>query len=145
MKASPLVLDRIRNFEGMRLLAYVCPAGKLTIGYGHTGPDVSVGQVINAAKANELFMADVKECEEGLSAAVRVKLTQGQFDSLMSFVFNFGLGNLRASMLLKKLNSADYEGARKEFARWNHIKKNGKMVESPGLTGRRRWETENFV
>lgn len=139
MKTSDLGIDLIKRFEGCRLEAYVCPAGKLTIGFGHTG-DVIDGQTITHDEAEELLRADLVSREESVGAHVVVPLTQGQFDALVSFVYNVGAGAFVWSTLLKKLNAGDYAGAALEFQRWN--RGGGKVL--PGLVARRQAEMERF-
>jgi lysozyme len=141
MQCSEKGLDLIRKYEGLQLAAYVCPAGKLTIGYGHTGPDVKAGQKIDVARANELLIKDVQRFEVAVNEMVKVPMTQGMVDALVSFSFNLGAGSLKSSTLLKKLNAGDREAAADEFLRWN--KANGKVLA--GLTARRESERKLFL
>ncbi len=141
MKTSEKGLDLIRKYEGVRFAAYVCPGGKLTIGYGHTGPDVYEGKKIDAEEANELLEHDVERFERSVNELVHVPMTQGMFDALVSFCFNLGAGSLKSSTLLKKLNGGDREAAADEFLRWNKAK--GKALA--GLTARRESERELFL
>ena len=107
MEASKLLIEKLKEFEGLRLEAYKDAAGVLTIGYGHTGSDVLAGDRITEYYAKELLMDDLGRFE----AAVRqlhVAHTQGQFDALVSFAFNLGIGWLRGSTLLKTIR----EGSR---------------------------------
>lgn len=122
------------------LIAYVCPAGVLTIGVGHTGPDVTKGMMITAERADELLAQDLEAAEQCVERCVEVPLTQEQFDSLCSFVFNVGCGAFMRSTLLRLLNDGDYDGARKQFFRWNK----GGGQELVGLTRRRADEAEMF-
>jgi lysozyme len=141
MKTSEQGLDLIRNAEGLCLAAYLCPAGILTIGYGHTGPDVKTGQKINAEQANELLVKDVERFEKAVNELVTVPIKQGMFDALISFSFNLGAGALKGSTLLKKLNAHDINGAADEFLKWNKAK--GRVLK--GLTARRKSERELFL
>ena len=131
----------IKEAEGLRLEAYLCPAGVWTIGYGHTGPDVWPGLVITEKWAEQLLEEDLKRFEAYVSGYVRVDLTQDQFDALVSFTYNVGAEAFKNSTLLRKLNAGDYEGASKEFTRWNKSK--GKVL--PGLVKRREKERKLFV
>lgn len=131
----------IKEAEGLRLEAYLCPAGVWTIGYGHTGSDVWPGLVITEKWAEQLLEEDLKRFEAYVSGYVRVDLTQDQFDALVSFTYNVGAEAFKNSTLLRKLNAGDYEGASKEFARWNKSK--GKVL--PGLVKRREKERKLFV
>jgi len=141
MQTSEKGLDLIRKYEGLRLAAYVCPGGKLTIGYGHTGEDVYESRKIDVEEANELLEHDVERFERSVNEMVTVPMTQGMFDALISFSFNLGAGSLKGSTLLKMLNSGDREAAADEFLRWN--KASGKVLA--GLTARRESERELFL
>ncbi len=141
MQTSEKGFDLIRKYEGLRFAAYVCPGGKLTIGYGHTGPDVYEGWKIDAEEANELLEHDVERFERSVNEMVHVPMTQGMFDALISFSFNLGAGSLKGSTLLKKLNADDREAAADEFLKWN--KAGGKVLA--GLTARRESERELFL
>lgn len=139
MKMSDAGLLLIKEFEGLRLTAYLCPANVWTIGYGTTR-DVKPGQKISPAWAEKLLRQDVAEFEEGVTAAVTVPLTQSQFDALVSLAYNIGLTAFRKSTLLRLLNAGDYAGAAKQFARWN--RGGGKVLA--GLTRRRAVERARF-
>lgn len=130
----------IKYYEGFRDTAYICPAGILTIGYGHT-KGVTKGQTITQEQGEELLKADLKEAEQAVCSAVKVELHQDQFDALVSFVFNLGVGNFRASTLLKKLNAGDFDGVGAEFGKW--INAGGKP--SDGLRKRRNSEAQLFL
>lgn len=147
MKISEKGLELIRRFEGLRLRAYKCPAGIATIGYGSTR-GVKMGMVITPAEAEQRLREDVARFEADVMYLVKVKLTQGQFDALVSFAFNLGSDidtddiaeGLGDSTLLKLLNRGDYAGAAQQFKRWN--KANG--IELAGLTRRRAAEQALF-
>ncbi len=117
MKASEKAYSLIRQFEGLRLTAYKCPAGVWTIGYGHTS-GVVPGMVITKEQADEFLMRDIETTEN----IVRVEcpgLRQYQFDALVSFVFNVGGGNFRKSTLLKKIKAnPDDNSIMDEVLRW---------------------------
>jgi lysozyme len=133
-------LEAIEQFEGKRLKAYLDSVNIPTIGVGHTGPDVYIGQTITEAECRALLREDVQEAEDSVNACVKVPLTQDQFDALVSFVFNVGGGAFKGSTLLKKLNAGDYEGAANQFQRWS--KAGGKDL--PGLLKRRMAEANIF-
>lgn len=141
MKISNKGINLIKQFEGLELKAYKDSVGVVTIGYGSTGPHVFMGQIITEAQAEVLLIKDLSRFESGVTELVKVPLTQNQLDALVSFSFNLGLGNLKSSTLLKKLNAKDYVGASKEFERWN--KAGGKVLN--GLTRRRLAEKELFL
>jgi len=140
MKTSQSGLDFIQDVEGCKLFAYLDTGGVWTIGVGHTGPEVVRGLACTMEEAMAWLAEDVREAEDAINKAVKVPLTQNQFDALVSFVFNVGVGAFLSSTLLKKLNAGDYEGAAAQFPRWN--KDNGKEIA--GLTKRRHLEQGVF-
>ncbi|MGR2663680.1 lysozyme [Chromobacterium haemolyticum] len=140
MKTSDAGITLVKSSEGLKLVAYKCPAGIWTNGYGHTGPDVTPGMVITQAQADALLARDLERFEAGVARLVKVPLNQNQFDALVSFSYNLGLGALQGSTLLRLLNAGDYAGAAAQFPRWN--KAGGK--ELPGLTRRRTAEQSLF-
>lgn len=139
MKIGNKGIELIKSFEGLFLTAYKCPAGIWTIGYGHT-KGVKQGQQITANKAEEFLREDVAQFEKDVLKQ-NLKLTQNQFDALVSFVFNVGGGNFQKSTLLRKakVNSND-PSIKDEFLRWN--KAAGKVL--PGLTRRRQAEADLY-
>lgn len=132
-------INLIKKFEGLELKAYKDSVGILTIGYGHTR-GVKAGDVITGQQADAFLREDVQVAELAVNTNVKVKLTQGQFDALVSFIFNLGAGNFVKSTLLKKLNTGDYAGAADEFGKW--VNAGGKPL--PGLVKRRAAEKEMF-
>lgn len=139
MKCSQEGLELIKKFEGCKLKSYKCPAGVWTIGYGHT-EDIKEGDIVSPEEANKLLRADVFKFEEYVTDNVMVNLTQNQFDALVAWTFNLGVGNLRNSTMLKKLNNADYTSVPFEMKRWN--KAGGKTLD--GLVRRRQAESLLF-
>jgi lysozyme len=140
MRISQKGVDLIKHYEGCKLKAYRDIVGVLTIGYGHTGGDVFEGQVITQEEAEALLRLDLERFERGVEFQVKVDLTQNQFDALVSFAFNLGLGALKDSTLLKKVNAQDFPAAAKEFLKW--INAGGKPVN--GLKIRRTAESFMF-
>lgn len=142
MKPSKAIIAFIKRFESCRLRAYLCPAGVPTIGYGHTGPDVTkadIGRkIITQEQADELFVADLAHFTQGIEKLVKVKLTQYQFDALLSFTFNVGLGALQSSTLLRVLNAGNYNLVPQQLQRWTRGA-GGKEVLA-GLVRRRNSE-----
>ena len=140
MEASDILIEKLKEFEGFRRDAYRDAAGVLTIGYGHTGKDVREGDRLTTYGAEQLLMIDLKEHE----AAVRrlnVARTQGQFDALVSFAFNLGIGRLQRSTLLKTIrNGGSKAQIQREFKRW--VFGGGRQL--PGLVKRREWEARRF-
>lgn len=139
-RALLLALPLIREYEGLRLVAYVCPAGVLTIGYGHTGSDVKPGQRITEAQAEALLLRDARAAQLVVRKYVRVKLAPWQEAALISFVFNLGMARFSGSTLLRLLNKGDYAQVPAQLARWNKGTVDGVLVVLPGLSRRRASE-----
>lgn len=142
---SDACLSLIKTFEGLSTTAYVCPAGVWTIGYGHT-KDVKKGDVITQAGAEQLLQKDVNLFARQVLALLRHSVNQNQFDALVSFAFNIGIGNLSTSTLLKKINIGDFKSAANEFLKWDKArdKNTGEMKSLEGLTRRRQAEKRLF-
>lgn len=139
-------LEKLKQWEGLRLEAYRDIGGVWTIGYGHTGPDVHEGLVITAKRAELLLLADLERFERAVDQGVTVPLTDNQFGALVSFAFNVGVSAFLGSTLRKRLNAGDYEAVPGQLVRWNKV---GKKV-SKGLTARRAaeaglWARGSFV
>lgn len=145
MKIGTKGTKLIQDFEGCELEAYVCPAGVLTIGYGHTGPDVKVGQRLTQNGATHLLLRDLARFERGVAAKVKVPLSQDQFDACVSFAFNLGLGAFGSSTLLKRINANRLSEVPAQFLRWNKARVKGKLVVLRGLTKRRKAEAALFA
>lgn len=145
MRISDKGISLIKQFEGLRLTAYQDSVGVWTIGYGWTQPvdgkTIRPGMTIKEETAERLLRTGLVGYESDVSKLVKVKLTQGQFDALVSFAYNLGARALSTSTLLQKLNAGDYAGAADEFPRWN--KAGGKIL--PGLTRRREAERALFL
>ena len=142
MKMSAAGLDTVKEFEGLRLKADKCPAAVWTIGYGHTSaagsPIVTSDLEITLEAAEEILKKDMGQYEDGVSKYVKVDLNQGQFDALVDFAYNAGVGALAKSTLLKKVNAGKFDEVPAEFMKWT--KGGGK--ELPGLVRRRRAEVK---
>ncbi len=132
--------DIIKSSEGLRLVAYEDAVKVLTIGWGHTGPDVTKGKVITQTEAQSLFEKDVAKFEKAIRDNVKVPLSANQFSALVSFTYNVGPENFKSSTLLKLLNQGDYQGAANQFSRWN--KAGGQVLN--GLITRRAAEQKLF-
>ena len=141
MEISQKGIDLIKRFEGCRLTSYKCPAGILTVGYGHTGSDVHAGMTITQNEADNLLKMDLIVHVNNVNKLVKVPLNQNQFDALVSFEYNVGYGALANSTLLRLLNSGDYKGAGGQFGRWVYA--GGKILQ--GLVNRRKAETLLFI
>lgn len=139
-------LDLVKHFEGLYTDAYICPAGVPTIGYGHTG-DVQMGQSITEQEAEDILQADMQKFAVAVEKAIKVDLNDNQFAALVSFAFNCGAGNLRASTLRRKLNTGDYDCVPSELSRWVKATdpRTGKKRSLAGLVKRRAAEGELFL
>ncbi len=135
-------LTLIRRWEGLRLNAYLCPAGIWTIGYGHTS-GVLKGMVWTKEQAEEALSLDA---EAAMKAVMR--MTPGIADdtlklaAITDFVFNLGPGRLQASTLRRRINAGQYEQVPDELRKW--VWGGGKKL--PGLIMRREdevrlWQT----
>jgi len=144
MTYSPAAINLIKQFESLRLNAYLCPAGVWTIGWGHT-EGVSEGLRITEELAEEFLHRDVSQVDRGLATVIHAPLTQGQHDALVSLCFNLCGGAQRlpslAPRLVAKLNEGDYAAAANEFLDIDRA--NGQVL--PGLVRRRAAERALFV
>lgn len=141
MNLSPQGLDAIKGFEQLRLTAYLDTGGVWTIGYGHTRSALA-GMQISEARALMLLAEDVREAVDAVNKFVRVALEQYEFDALVSFVFNVGVGAFKSSTLLRCVNDrAEPMRIGTEFLRW--VYDNGKKIA--GLETRRRKERLLFL
>ena len=121
MKASSKALELIKQFEGLRLKAYLCPGGVWTIGYGHTA-GVKSGMVITEAQAEKFLLSDIAVFEKAVNDQ-NLALTQNMFDALVSFTFNVGVGNFKRSTLLCKIKVNPLDNSiMDEFLRWVYSK-----------------------
>ncbi|MGY9371898.1 lysozyme [Citrobacter pasteurii] len=148
MQTSEKGIKNIKDFEGCSLTAYPDPGtggSPWTIGYGWTHPvdgkPIKPGMTIKQETADRLLKTGLVSYENDVLKMAKVKLTQGQFDALVSFAYNVGSRALSTSTLLKKLNDGDIKGAADEFLRWN--KAGGKVLN--GLTRRREAERALFL
>ena len=140
MKASEICINAIKGFETLELKAYKCPANVLTIGYGHTR-GVKVGQIITEAQAEVLLKGDILNVENSLNS-MSLTFTQGQFDALVDFCFNFGMVKFIGSTLYTKiLVHATNDEVTAQFRRWVYA--NGKKLN--GLIKRREWEVAQWI
>ncbi|HYG49012.1 MAG TPA: lysozyme [Allosphingosinicella sp.] len=147
MQPSQACIKLIQEFEGCAkkqpdgsFIAYPDPGtggDPWTIGWGTTGPDVRKGVVWTQQQCDDRFAAHVAEFAEKVAKLLgNAPTTQHQFDAMVSFAYNVGVGNLSSSTLLRKHKAGDFAGAAAEFAKWN--KAAGKVL--PGLTRRRTAE-----
>ncbi|MES2637423.1 MAG: lysozyme [Pseudomonadota bacterium] len=140
MQISLAGINHIKGWEGFKADVYLDAGGKATIGYGHLIlPHESFGK-ITESEAVRILVKDLSSAENSVNNAVKVPLTQNQYDALVSFVFNVGGGAFRRSTLLKKINSGELAAAKTEFLKW--VNAGGKRVQ--GLVNRRVADAKLF-
>jgi lysozyme len=137
----PQAIAIVRQYEGCKLTSYRDGKGVLTIGCGHTGPDVTIGLTWTMLEAEEALANDLQRALEIVTSTVKIPLNDNQLSALISFAFNVGRGDFTRSGMLKVLNRYDYKGAMDHLLLWNHV---GSYV-SPGLTARRQAEKALFL
>ena len=144
MKISQQGIDLVKRFEGCSLTPYLCPAGYWTVGYGHVigiGKTKPEKQLYTQEEVNELLRTDLVRFEQGVLRYCPVHLTQFEFDSLVSFSFNLGLGVLQRSTLRRKILRQDKQAAARNILKYN--KAGGQVLK--GLTRRREAEYRMFT
>lgn len=147
MKTSQAGIDFIKGFEAFRAKPYLpTDHDRPTVGFGTTvhpsGKAVSLSDsAISEVVACEYLAHDVAPCEAAVSRLVHVPLHQGQFDALVSFIYNIGEHGFEESTLLKMLNAGNTAGAADQFLRWD--RQSGKQLA--GLTRRRTAERTMFL
>lgn len=140
MKTSDRGIEFIKEREGFRAEAYLCPSGVPTIGYGHTSGVID-GQTCTEAQAEEWLREDLAAAERAVTEAAGEGLSQCRFDALVSFTFNVGTAALRRSTLLRKVKADPSDPSiRDEFGRWVHG--GGRVL--PGLVARRKAEADLY-
>lgn len=147
MTISDYGKEMIQEHEGLRLQAYICPTGHLTIGWGHTGPDVTPGLVITRERAEQLLAEDIAKAGRGVARCIQAPLTQNQYDALVSFTFNLGEGRLAGSTLRRLINNnPSDETIGPEFNKWIYgvNPKTGIKEKVPGLIRRRDDEARHY-
>jgi lysozyme len=131
----------IRSFEKLELEAYLDQGHIPTIGWGHTGPEVALGQTCTVEQAGEWFVQDTQKAVNAVNASICVLLSPNQFDAVAAFTFNVGITAEGHSTLCKKVNTQDMAGAAAEFMKWVYVK----GVRSAGLENRRAAERDLFL
>jgi lysozyme len=151
-KADPKTLKPSKTAENLAtefeadgpvpLTAYDDPLkpGLWTIGYGHTGPDVTPGLTITRETALIFLQRDLTNASRCVSRLIDVPLTQNEYDALVDFVFNLGCGTFYTSTMRKLINNGEIQSAALEFEKWDHA--SGKVVA--GLLRRRQAEEKIF-
>jgi len=145
MVISNKLKELVKEFEGYKLTAYKCPAGIWTIGYGNTqyenGKAVKEGDVITLERAEQLLELILIKFIQQVGEIVKTNISQNQKDALTDFAYNCGVGNLKTSTLLKKVNADPKDKTiRAEFEKWTRA--NGKVLN--GLVKRRNAEANLY-
>ena len=140
MKTSSKGIALITEFEGFRSKAYLCPAGVPTIGYGFT-LGVQLGDTITKEQAKRRLARELESYEAAVSRACTNEPNQNEFDALVCFAFNVGIGGMRKSSVIKAHNRGDHQAAARAFQLWN---KAGGVVYA-GLTRRRAAEAALYL
>lgn len=132
-----LLHDLIKRFEGLRLKAYFCPAGVVTLGYGSAGPDIKMGMIWTKEQAIDRMYVDAEVFLTGAKSLCPT-LVGDRLDAVADFAYNLGLTRLKGSTLRRKLNAGDMAGARAELLKW--VRGGGRIL--PGLVIRRAVEAK---
>jgi lysozyme len=130
-----------KSFESCRLTAYQDIKGIWTIGFGHVGPEVVEGLTWTQDQADSQLVLDLTKAEHAVNTLVTVPLTQGQYDALVDFCYNCGIGAFSGSTMLRLLNAGQFDDAANEFQKWSHA--SGVVVA--GLLRRRVAEEDEFT
>lgn len=146
LKITQDMLDLIKKWEGLELKAYKDAVGIWTIGYGTTasagvGITPRAGMTITEKQAEEYLRRYLEKRMPQTLGWIKVPTTQNQFNAIMSFIYNVGIGAFQNSTLLRKHNAKDFKGASLEFQRWNKAK--GRVLK--GLVNRRKDEMDMYI
>lgn len=143
MQLSKQGLNFLANQEGFRSQAYICPAGKLTIGFGHIVTPQEKAKFANGitrVEAQQLLEGDIQRYVVAVNKLITHPLSQSQFDALVSFTYNVGITALTGSTLRRRLNEGKVAEAANEFGKW--VNGDGKRL--PGLVKRRFLEKQMY-
>lgn len=149
MEINEAGLALIKQFEGLALTAYRCPADVPTIGYGHTrtvtDAHVRSGYRITEEAAEALLRDDLREAERAVEGHIQRPMTPNEFAAMVSLAFNIGAANFRSSSVARLFNDGDKVRSARAFELWNKITVSGKKVVSAGLVRRRAAEAALFL
>ncbi|MEM6614339.1 MAG: lysozyme [Cyanobacteria bacterium P01_C01_bin.72] len=143
-----IAVNLIKEFEGFKDHAYIDTDGTPVIGYGLSkinGTPVKIGDRISPSQADAALDDHLQEIQQELAQVVNVELSEQQLSALASISFNVGVGAIKNSTLLRKINAQDYAGAANEFLRWDKANMRGRLVQLPGLSRRRAAERNLFL
>lgn len=147
---NPRALEILKRSEGLVLMAYFCPAGIPTAGWGHTGPDVTADDVRAKRKytmeqAEKWLADDLRKFEEGVIACCQIVPNDNQLGAMTCLAYNIGLAAFRKSSVLKAHNEAEFPAAARAFGLWNKATVGGRKVVLPGLVSRRAAEAALYA
>lgn len=149
MKTSQRGIDLIKEYEGLKLTAYLCPTGVPTIGWGHTRTvtraDVNAQRRITEAEAERLLQEDLMTFERGVLSACTIAPNQHQFDAFVSLAYNIGVGAFQRSTALRRHNEGDFDSAANAIEMWNKGTINGQRQVLRGLVRRRAAEKALYL
>ena len=144
LTTSQTVVDILKEAEGLRLEAYEDGAGNWFIGYGHQRT-AAPGMTITEEDAEALLRDDLAVFEEAVRKHVNVPITAGEFSALTYFAYTIGTGAFASSSVVRLLNAGDRAGAADAFLLWTKVRRNGELVESPGLVKVRQKQRALFL
>ena len=146
LRSSPKLISFVCAWEKFAAKPYLDQGNLLTWGYGHLQkPGEVPPKIITEQEAARIMAIDLIDAERSVKRGVTVKLTQQQFDALVSLAFNCGESSVNGSTLVGMINQGWVEKGAGQFARWNKVRVKGKIVPSNGLTKRRSAEQRIFV
>lgn len=148
LKTSRNGLEFITKWEGLILKPYKDVAGLRTIGVGHLikpGENFPDGITITKEQALDILAVDVEKCETAIKKSINIALNQNQFDALVSFGFNCGVGVYSNSNVSSAVNSMNFSQVPEKLMAWNKARVNGVLQEVKGLTSRRKEEGALFI
>ena len=140
LKTNQQCISLLKQYEGLRLKAYLGLGGHWLIGYGHS-EGVKKGMTITRLQAEQILVEDLKKFESNVARLTKVNLTENEFSALVCLAYNIGWGNLARSTLLQRVNMEDWQGAANAFLMWKNIK----GIENQVLYIRRKRERELFL
>lgn len=132
-------LALLKRFEACKLTSYKDEGGIWTIGYGHTGPEVTQGMMFTPEQAEMQLKKDLQEFYH-LDHYLSEQVNDNQWSALICLAYNIGLGGLKRSTLIRCINDGDIKGIKQNWLSWDHVE----GVVSNGLLNRRKAELALF-
>lgn len=142
-EALSILIPLLKKFEGCRLHAYYCPAGKLTCGFGQTGPDIKKDTIWTQQYADERLSQSAKKAvDQAIALSPILNYNQAKLAAIADFIYNCGANNYQSSTLKKSVDVSDWVQAQRQIKRWDKARVNGELVVLAGLTTRRKAEAD---